>query len=57
MLKRNSFMELGHLIVTATEEQFQTRKEDHQTSDKKYLKNKGMHRNYQNGPMLHPAQL
>lgn len=50
-------MELGHLIVTATEEQFQTRKEDHQTSDKKYLKNKGMHRNYQNGPMLHTAQL
>jgi len=50
---------LGHLIITATEEQFQTRKEDQQTSNKKKYqkKNKGMHRNYQNGSMPHPAQL
>jgi hypothetical protein len=45
---------LGHLIITATEEQFQTRKQDQQTIIRK---NKEMYRNYQNESMLHPAQL
>jgi len=57
MLKSNSSIGLGHLKSQPLKSSSkQERNINNRQVTTKYLKNKGMHRNYQNGSMLHTSR-